>query len=288
MAHGENGDVALRATERALWEINVARECRRRGAPAPASGELQRRAQRAREELVRRYTPLARSLAARHVTPAERFEDLLQVALLALLQAIERFDPTRGTPFTAYAAPSIGGELKRHLRDNTWALHVPRPARERSLELWRVSAALADAPHGEQELRAQLAQALAVSEEELRDLRCAASAYLALPLEGAGRCGEGFEEERLGGEDQALRGVEAASRLRWLLCALRPREREVVFLRFVYELSQSEIASLLGISQMHVSRLLRASLARLRERAHSEEGDPRAGAGGVPKGSQWA
>jgi RNA polymerase sigma-B factor len=267
MAYADRAVPTARAAKRALRELHayrsqsgVARHRQKNG----AGSDLHRRAEVARETLLHHYTPLARRLAARHLTPAERFDDLLQVALLALLQAIERFDPRRGIPFSAYAAARIGGELKRHLRDNTWALHVPRTERDRALALRRASALIPSACAEHERGRRELAALLGIDEGLLREALAAASAYLALPLP-AGAAFHG--QEQIGVEDPGMARIEEGSHLRSLLGLLRMRERQILFLRFVCELTQAEIAEQLGISQMHVSRLLRSALATLRESA---------------------
>jgi RNA polymerase sigma-B factor len=192
-------------------------------------------------------------------------DDLVQVAALALVKAIERFDHERGVSFTTYAVPTIAGELKRHLRDTSWAAHVPQRMQERALRLGRESeelrARLGRAPSAE-----ELGSALGLTSEEVAEAAEAASAHDAISLEWtpAGEDEPPHLVAGLGAEDGSYELVEDRAALAPAVRALPARERLILRLRFEHELTQGEIASLLGISQMHVSRLLRRSLGRLR------------------------
>jgi len=226
----------------------------------------------ARERLVDRFLPLAERLARRHAAGREPVDDLVQVAALALVKAIERFDHERGVSFTTYAVPTILGELKRHLRDTSWAAHVPQRMQERALRVGRAGedlrARLGRAPTAE-----ELAGALGLAPEEVAEAAEAASAYDAVSLEWA-PAGDRAPPRAAAGlavEDRRYELVEHRAALAPAVRALRARERLILRLRFERDLTQSEIASLLGISQMHVSRLLRRSLARLREVALPQE-----------------
>jgi len=236
---------------------NVERElfARLRAAPTAAN----------REAAVRRYLPLAHALAARYGYAAEPLEDLQQVAAIGLLNAIDRFDPDRGTAFTSFAVPTILGELRRHFRDRTWPLRVPRDQQELFLTLERVRDGLA-VELGRQPTVAELAQRLGVSEEAVLHALELAVARSTLPLVLRGPDDEGADD--VPGELEAGYGhVEDHAVLVPLLATLSARDAEVVILRFSEDLTQSAIARRLGVSQMSVSRALRRSLALLRDAA---------------------
>ncbi len=226
-----------------------------------------RRERAAREELVARYMPLARSLARRYIGTQEPIDDLTQVAFVGLIKAIDRFDATRGNRFAAYAVPTILGELRRHFRDTSWAVHVPRNSQERALEVERASEALATR-RGHSPTVGELAQYLECDHEEVLDALQVAHARGALSLD-APRPGGGDEEiesrgESIGVEDDGYALVEDGAAVAQALTALSPRERHILHLRFAEEMSQTEIANEVGLSQMQVSRVLRASLERMR------------------------
>ena len=216
-----------------------------------------------RNELAERHRGLAITLARRFNGRGEPLDDLLQVAMIALLRAIERFEPERGNSFTTFATPTVLGELRRHFRDHTWALKVPRPIKDLHL---RVRPAIA-------ELRAEMGRAPTVP-ELARHLECPDEAILeALEVSAAYRPssihapvagGDGLSlEERLASDGDPLHSFEVVQMVRSLMSRLPERERTVLQLRFYDELSQSEIAARIGLSQMHVSRILRATLERL-------------------------
>jgi RNA polymerase sigma-B factor len=222
-----------------------------------------------REELTRRFLPLARKLARRYCGAREPFDDLLQVACLGLVKALDRYDVTRGTAFSSLAVPTILGELKRYFRDLGWAVHVPRGAQELAIEVEECSQRLT-ARDGCPPSVQMLAQYMDLPLEDVIDALETARAHHATSLDaphddGEGESGSlvdtfGRPDPRLVGADERLT-VCAAARL------LSRRDREVLCLRFVEDLTQSEIASRVGVSQMQVSRILRRSLARLRELA---------------------
>ena len=219
----------------------------------------------AREELVKRCLPLARDFARRYTYTDEPFDDLLQVATLGLIKAIDRFEPARGTKFSSYAAPTILGELKRHFRDKGWALHVPRDLQERTLAVNRETELLSKTLGRSPRVR-EVAMALGCSVEEVLEAQEAAASYEAASLNApTSREDDGAAElvDLLGGEDSAyeLVGDRDAIASGWK--ALPDVERSVLELRFMHDLTQREIGERIGYSQMHVSRLLRHALRRL-------------------------
>src|SRR5687768_5076742 len=219
----------------------------------------------AREELVERFLPLARALALRYTYTDEPFDDLLQVASLGLIKAIDRFEPGRGTKFTSYAAPTILGELKRHFRDKGWALHVPRDLQERTLAVSRETEALSKRLGRSPNVR-EVAAALGCSGEQVLEAQEAAASYEAASLD-APTSREDDEAaalvDLLGGEDGAYELVESRDAIASTWQALPEIERKVLELRFMQDLTQREIGEQIGYSQMHVSRLLRRALNRL-------------------------
>jgi RNA polymerase sigma-B factor len=223
-----------------------------------------------REALVARYLPLARHLARRYPAGGEE-EDLLQVASLGLLKAIDRYDPSRGIAFSSFAVPTILGELKRYFRDHGWLVRPPRDVQELAGKLGpaadTLTARLRRAPTPD-----ELARECGVSVEEGLEALAAATAHRPVPLDRP-RDGEAVAELAggLGKEDPALAGVENALAFESWLAVLPERERVILRLRFQEGWRQWEIGEYLGVSQMHVSRLIRQSLAALQE-----AGDPRA------------
>jgi RNA polymerase sigma-B factor len=226
-----------------------------------------RRDRRARDELIERFLPLARKLARRYAQSSEPYEDLVQVASLGLVKAVERFDSERGFAFMSFAVPTIVGELKRHFRDTAWALHVDRSAQERARRITDAQQQIS-AETGRPARIDELAQYLEISQEEVLDGLQTAEAYDALSLD-APFSGEGDDlssrGESLGEDDARLELVDVQATIFAAAKHLPRREREILYLRFGEDLTQSQIATRLGISQMQVSRLLRRSLQRLRE-----------------------
>jgi RNA polymerase sigma-B factor len=219
----------------------------------------------AREELVERFLPLARDLALRYSYTDEPFDDLLQVASLGLIKAIDRFEPGRGTKFTSYAAPTILGELKRHFRDKGWSLHVPRDLQERTLAVSRETEALSK-QLGRSPMVREVAAGLGCSVEEVLEAQEAAASYEAASLDApAARDDEESAAlvDLLGAEDSAYELVEDRHAIASTWQALPDVERKVLELRFMHDLTQREIGEQIGYSQMHVSRLLRRALNRL-------------------------
>lgn len=222
----------------------------------------------AREELVRRFLPLARSLARRFRRGPEPLDDLEQVASFALVKAVGRFDPSRGVAFASFAVPTIVGELKRHLRDTSWAAYVPQRMRDRVLDVDRVTESLR-LELGRSPTVGEVARETGIEPEQLTEALRAATAFDAVSLEADGATeGSGAAlADTLGSEEERYDLVEYAVTITPALRALPARQRAILRLRFEDDLTQSEIAARLGISQMHVSRLLRQALGRLREAA---------------------
>jgi RNA polymerase sigma-B factor len=219
----------------------------------------------AREELVERFRPLARDLALRYTYTDEPFDDLLQVACLGLIKAIDRFEPGRGTKFTSYAAPTILGELKRHFRDKGWALHVPRDLQERAMAVNRESEALSKKLGRSPKVR-EVAKALRCSVEEVLEATEAAASYEAASLDAPAARDEQESAslvDLLGTDDPSYELVERRDAIASTWRALPDIERQVLELRFMEDLTQREIGERIGYSQMHVSRLLRRALNRL-------------------------
>jgi RNA polymerase sigma-B factor len=232
------------------------------------------RDRRARDELVERFLPLARKLARRYAASSEPYDDLVQVASLGLVKAVERFDPDRGFAFTSFAVPTIIGELKRYFRDSAWALHVDRAAQERARRLNEAQRELFSRT-GRPPRVDELALYLEISQEEVLDGLQVAEAYDAISLDAP----LGGEDEDaasrldvLGRTDEDLDRVDVHATVFAAARHLPKREREILYLRFSEDLTQSEIAARLGVSQMQVSRLLRRSLDRLRELTDDRRG----------------
>lgn len=221
----------------------------------------------AREALITRYMPLARKLARRYWNASLSPEDLSQVANVGLINAIDRFDPGRGRPFEAFATPTILGELRRHFRDTSWAVHVARGAQERSKAIQDAVGELSR-KHGRSPSVGQLAQYLELAEEQILDGLQVADAYTASSLDAPTQSGEDEEATlatTLGDEDHNYEEVETNILIASALDTLTEGEQQLVEWRFVHELTQTAIAEQLGVSQMQVSRLLRSTLAKLRE-----------------------
>ncbi len=221
----------------------------------------------AREALVRRYLPLANRLARRYLRSSEPFEDLQQVASLGLLKALDRFDPARGLPFQSFAVPTMLGEIRRYFRDSGWSMHVPRGVQERALKVRDAQEAFAN-EHGHAPTVNQLAVYLELDAEEVIDALIAIQGYRTLSLD-APRPGEQDETtmsygDSVGDEDERYELVELDATVTAVLDHIPPRERRILHMRFVEDLTQTEIAARMGISQMQVSRLLRRSLEELR------------------------
>jgi RNA polymerase sigma-B factor len=222
--------------------------------------------QAAREALVRRFMPLTRSLARRYDRSSEPFEDLLQVASVGLLKALDRFDPDRGHSFPSFAVPTILGEMRRYFRDCGWSVHVPRGDQERALKVRNAQETLTN-EHGRAPTVNQLAVYLELDAELVIDALQATQAYESLSLD-APRSGAEDEAttvgDAMGREDERDEMVELDATIVAAIKHIPARERAMLHMRFVEDLTQTEIAARIGISQMQVSRLLRRSLDQLR------------------------
>jgi RNA polymerase sigma-B factor len=222
-----------------------------------------------RDELVAAHLGLAEYLARRFANRGEPLDDLVQVASLGLIKAVDRFDPERGVEFSTYATHTIVGELKRHFRDKGWAIRAPRRMQELYLQLGKVVGTLSQ-ELGHSPTIAELAAEVEVSEEEVLEALEAGQAYRSASLDAPVGNEEGETlGAHLGEEDVSLADVESRATLSPLLAQLPPRERLILHLRFFEGLTQSEIATRLNISQMHVSRLLARSVSELRNAAEA-------------------
>jgi RNA polymerase sigma-B factor len=221
----------------------------------------------ARAELVERFLPLARKLARRYEHASEPLEDLVQVASLGLLKAIDRFDPSRGDAFSSYAVPTILGELKRHFRDTGWALHVPRGMQERVLQV-NAAMEVLSSDLGHSPSPQQVALKLRMPVEQVLEAMEAGAAYdttsLDRPRHSRDDKDSGTIADSVGGADERFGLVEDRATIGRGLKALPERERTILYLRFAEGLTQAEIAERVGISQMHVSRLIRRAIDRMR------------------------
>jgi RNA polymerase sigma-B factor len=218
----------------------------------------------AREELVLRFMPLARQLATRYRHGGESLEDLVQVACVGLLKAIDRYDPARGNGFTRYAVPTMLGEIKRHFRDKGWSVHVPRATQELALKVGEALGSL-PAKLGRSPRPRDVAEAVGAPVEDMREAMEAATAYEATSLDAPrpGADADWTYADSLCADERGYELVEIGEALRSTLEALPRRERLILRLRFEADMTQAEIADCVGVSQMHVSRLLRRSLDRL-------------------------
>jgi RNA polymerase sigma-B factor len=226
----------------------------------------------AREQLIERYISLVRSLARRYSYRGEQLDDLVQIGAIGLIKAIDRFDVNRGVELTTYATPNIIGEIKRHFRDRGWSVRVPRGLQELNIQLSKLleqlTVQLARSP-----TIPELAKAAGVTDEEVLEALESGRAYSSLSLSA----GSGFDEdgeldplESLGTEEHQYEVSEDRAVLQPGFRVLDDRERTILHLRFFEGLTQSQIAQQVGISQMHVSRLIRRSLEKIREEIASD------------------
>jgi RNA polymerase sigma-B factor len=220
---------------------------------------------RVRAQVIESWLPLAQNLAGRFNGRGEALDDLVQTATIGLIKAVDRFDPDRGVEFAAYAVPTIVGEIKRYFRDHTWDVRVPRRVQELRLAVAEATSFLTNSLHREPSV-ADIATHLGISEDDVRDGIGGASAYNAVSLQTPARPGEGGGEigDLLGSEDPELDLTELRATLAPALAKLAERERRILHLRFFGNMTQSQIAEQVGVSQMHVSRLLTRALATLR------------------------
>lgn len=233
-----------------------------------------RRDKAAHEELVKRYQGLVRKLVSRYGTRRDAYDDHVQVANVGLLHALARFDPAPGRPFRAFAVPTIAGELRRHFRNTSWALHVPRGLQEDFLLVQRATEALI-AQLGRSPTPAELADRVGLSEEAVLEALAVRDGYDALSLDRPQSTPDGGEPrdlfDILGREEPGYELVDYRQTIAGTVRALPDLQREALRLRFVEDLTQREIAERLGVSQMQVSRLLRRSLERLRTVANRSD-----------------
>jgi RNA polymerase sigma-B factor len=224
------------------------------------------RRERLREILVEEHLPLVRHFARRFSNRGEPFDDLLQVGTLGLIAAIDRFDPSRGVEFLSFAVPTITGEIKRHFRDQGWSVRVPRRLQELHLSLNAAVSELSQ-KNGHAPTPSELAEHLGIPRAEVLEGLAVANAYRSSSLDErlSGEEDSPTLAATLGEEDAALEGVEYRESLQPLLATIPARERRILILRFFGNMTQSQIAADIGISQMHVSRLLSQTLAKLRE-----------------------
>src|SRR5437764_9577609 len=230
--------------------------------------------QRAREELVNRFLPLARNLARRYAGAREPFDDLLQVASLGLVKAIDRFDVDRGAAFSSFAVPTILGELKRYFRDLGWSVHVPRGAQEQALKVQEAHERLTTKT-GRPPTVNELAEYLELSVEDVLEALETAAAHhstsLDAPREDRSSGESGALVDVFGEEDHRYELVDETVTISVAARELSARERRVLALRFVNDMTQTQIAQEIGVSQMQVSRILRRALNRLRELTEDDE-----------------
>jgi RNA polymerase sigma-B factor len=227
----------------------------------------------AREQLIEQYMSLVRSLARRYSYRGEQLEDLVQIGAIGLIKAIDRFDLDRGVELTTYATPNIIGEIKRHFRDKGWSVRVPRGLQELNVQLSRLVEQLT-VQLGRSPTIAELAKAAGAQEEEVLEALESGRAYSSLSL-SAGGGGDGEEDldplESIGTEEHQYEVSEDRAVLAPGFKALDERERRILQLRFFEGLTQSQIAQHVGISQMHVSRLIRRSLEKIRDAIDADE-----------------
>jgi RNA polymerase sigma-B factor len=225
---------------------------------------------RARVELIERALPLAHQIARRYARGGEPFDDLLQVARLGLVKAVDRFDPTRGVAFSTYAVPTMVGEIKRHFRDAGWAIHLPRSLQERVLQVEQANQSLAGRI-GRNPTVAEIADHTDLGAEEVVEAIDAASAYETRSLDAPAPADDEGRSyaDTLGQPDERFQFVEDCGAVSVALRTLPTRDRRILHMRFMQGMTQSEIARQIGVSQMQISRLLRRALEDLRKQAEA-------------------
>jgi RNA polymerase sigma-B factor len=229
----------------------------------------------AREQLIEQYMSLVRSLARRYSYRGEQLDDLVQIGAIGLIKAIDRFDLDRGVELTTYATPNIIGEIKRHFRDKGWSVRVPRGLQELNVQLSRLIEELT-VELGRSPTIPELAKAAGAEEEEVLEALESGRAYSSVSLSAAAGQDEDGELdplESLGADEPQYEVSEDRAVLAPGFRVLDERERKIIHLRFFKGLTQSQIAQQVGISQMHVSRLIRRALEKIREEIASEEGE---------------
>ena len=220
-----------------------------------------------RDMLVERFLPLARSLAGRYVRHEEPFDDIFQVACVGLVKAVDGYDVTRGRAFSSYAVPTIVGEIKRYYRDRTWSVHVPRDLQELTLRVGRAAGELERALMRKPTVR-ELGEELKLSDEDVLEALQARRAQRSDSLDAPAPTPDGDESARtvretIGTQEPGYARAERRAALRQMTRGLTPRERLILHLRFEHDLTQKQIGSHVGISQMQVSRVLRQAIKRL-------------------------
>lgn len=235
-----------------------------------------------RDELVGRYLPFAKGMALRYRGASESIDDLIQVAHLGLVNAVDRFDPSRGTPFAAFAAPTILGELKRHFRDRVWIVRVPRGLHDRIAQVDKAVAELSRQNQRSPSVR-EIAERLEVPDLEVLEVLEANQNRRTLSLDRPAGAEDSDDpmSEWIGSEDEGYELIDSRLALEEAIPHLDERERLILKLRFAEDMTQSQIAERIGCSQMHVSRILRRTLGRVRERIETEQ---RVEAGGADEG----
>jgi len=227
-----------------------------------------------RDAIVERFLPLARQLASSYHRPLEPFDDVFQAACFGLVKAVDRFEIDRGRAFTSYAVPTIVGEIKRHFRDRTWAVRVPRDLQELSLRVDRVVVELTRA-RGRQPTVEEIAEAVRVTPEDVLDAMEAGHAYRTNSIDAPRASGDPDEESTLadvlGTPDDGFARAEERVLIGTLVQSLSARDRYVLRLRFECDFTQAEIGERIGVGQMQVSRILRRTLARLHELATADD-----------------
>jgi len=225
--------------------------------------------ERAREELSVRFMPLARSMALRYQHSGEPFDDLLQVASLGLVKAIDRFDPDREIAFSSYAVPTILGEIKRYFRDRTWAVRVPRDLQELTLRVDRAVGELSEELRRQPSVK-EIGAAVGADQEEVLEALQAGGAYRAVSFDaprGGGEEDTATIADSVGVHEEGFDRAEHRATLQSLLSTVTARERDVLRMRFEQDMTQAEIGAIIGVSQMQVSRIIRQAISRLRAAA---------------------
>jgi len=259
-------DASTREEPSAEGHDDVKRRSAELFAALTAERATERSRVRAREELVALHQPLVEHCARRFRNRGEPFEDLLQVGAIGLLKAIDRFDAERGVEFSTYATPTIIGEIKRHFRDKGWAIRVPRRLQELRMQISATSAELTQSL-GRSPTALELAERMGCSVEEIVEGLESSNAYATLSLDAGDDAEDGAATmlDAMGVDDANLAHIDLRESIKPLLEQLDHREKRILLLRFFRNLTQSQIAEEIGVSQMHVSRLLTRTLAQLRE-----------------------
>lgn len=225
-----------------------------------------------RERLILEHMPLVRALARRYANRGEPLDDLVQVGTIGLIKAIDRFDPSRGSALASFATPTILGEIRRHFRDRTWMVHVPRGTQDAHGAVNRTIDILTSQLRRSPSVR-EVADEAGLTDEEVLDAMAAAAAYQPLSLSRPGGTGDDDDPIDVGFEDEGFAWAEGRAAVGNRLAELPERERQIIVLRFRDGLTQSKIAARVGISQMHVSRLLAKALDALRKSVGVEDSD---------------